>query len=141
MEGMSDQVLSFLAMIIVLIPLFCFLVSSPAFLLVPLTVPEVTQLLRGLFHAYFLVASVAGAAATVVFAVAGRPGLMLGAALIAAIAFAARRWFLRRIDAQLQLRDAGDQDAVRGLRRLHWIGMAVNLVVFAGATSMVPLIA
>jgi hypothetical protein len=138
---MSDEVLSFLAIILVMFPLFCFFVSSPAFLLVPLTIPEVTQLLRGLFHAYFLVAAIAAAVATLAFAAAGRPGLMLGTALIAAFAFAARRWFLIRIDAALQARDAGSLDAVRRLRRLHLMGMLVNLVVFAAAASMVPLIA
>jgi hypothetical protein len=138
---MSDEVLSFLAIILVMFPLFCFFISSPAFLLVPFTIPEVTQLLRGLFHAYFLVAALAAVAATLAFAVAGRPWLMLGTALIAAFAFTARRWFLRRIDAALQARDAGNADAIRGLRRLHWMGMLANLVVFVAAASMVPLIA
>jgi hypothetical protein len=138
---MPNEALSFLSIIAVLLPLFCFFLSSPVFLLVPLHVPEVARLLRGLFHAYFLVASLAAAIATVALAVAGRPGLMLGTALISALAFAARRWFLRRIDVQLRARDAGDHDAVRGLRRLHWMGMLANLVVFVGAASMVPLIA
>ena len=138
---MSDDALSYFAVIAVLFPLVCFFLSSPAFLLVPLHVPEVTQLLRGLFYAYFLVASLAAVGAAVALTVAGRPLLVVGAALIAAIAFGARRWFLTRIDAQLRARDAGSLEAVRTLRRLHWSGMLVNLVELAIVASMVPLIA
>ncbi len=137
---MSNDALALFAVTIMLLPLACFFLSSPAFLLVPLHVPEVTQLLRALFSGYFLVVALAAAVATAAFAVAGRPALALGVALIAAFAFGARRWFLRRIDAELQARDAGNGDAVRQLRRLHRHGMLVNLVELAAVASIVPLI-
>ncbi len=137
---MSNDALALFAVTIMLLPLVCFFLSSPAFLLVPLHVPEVTQLLRALFSGYFLVVALAAAVATAAFAVAGRPALALGVALIAAFAFGARRWFLRRFDAELQARDAGNGDAVRQLRRLHRHGMLVNLVELAAVASIVPLI-
>src|SRR5262249_38379529 len=119
---MSNETPAFFALVIVLVPLICFFLASPTFLLVPLHIPEVTRLLRGLFSAYFIVASFAAALATGVFAVTARPAFALGIALIAAFAFFARRWFLYRIDAELQARDAGNGHAVRELRRLHWAG-------------------
>jgi hypothetical protein len=67
--------------VIVLVPLICFFLASPTFLLVPL-------------H--------------------------------------------RRIDAELQARDAGNGGAVRELRRLHLTGMAANLVQLAAVIGMVP---
>ena len=137
---MLNETPAFFALVIVLVPLICFFLASPTFLLVPLHIPEVTRLLWGLFSAYFIIASLAAAVATSVFAAAGKPALAIGIALIAAFAFFARRWFLRRIDAELQARDAGDGDAVRELRRLHWTGMAANLVQLAVVIVMVPLV-
>jgi hypothetical protein len=122
--------------VILLFPMGFFLLSSPAFLLVKLDIPEVTQLLRGLFSVHFLMLSGAGVVGAVAFALDGRPLFAVGIGLIAAFAIWARGWFLPRMDAQLSARDAGDADAVRRLRRLHWGGMLCNailLVVFVGS--------
>jgi len=124
--------------VILLFPMGFFLLSSPAFLLVKLDIPEVTQLLRGLFSVHFLMLSIAGAIGTVVFVVAGRPLFALGSALIAAFAVWARGWFLPRMDAQLSARDAGDADAVRRLRRLHWGGMLCNALVLVAFVGTIP---
>jgi len=126
------------ATIILLFPMGFFLLSSPAFLLVKLDIPEVTQLLRGLFNAYFLMMSIAGVIGTVTYAVAGRPVFAIGIGLIAAFAVWARGWFLRQMDAQLRARDAGDSDAVRRLRRLHWGGMLSNAVQLAAIVGSIP---
>ena len=60
--------------------------------------------------------------------------------MIAAFAVLARRWFLRRMDADLDARDAGDPDAVRRLRRLHWGGMLCNAVELVTIVSSIPYI-
>ena len=117
-----------------------FFLAAPAFLLVKLDIPQVTQLLRGMFNAHFLMTSVAGAIGTVVFAVTGRPVFAIGVALIAAFAVWARRWFLQRLDAELVARDAGDADAVRKLRRLHWGGMLCNAVQLVAIVAAIPYI-
>ena len=48
-EPMPPDALALYATVILLLPMACFFLSSPTFLLVGLEVPEVTQLLRGLF--------------------------------------------------------------------------------------------
>jgi hypothetical protein len=126
------------AAIILLFPMGFFLMSAPAFLLVKLDIPEVTQLLRGLFSAYFLMVSIAGAVGTVAFAVTGRLAFAIGIGLIVAFAIWARRWFLRQMDAELRARDAGDAGAVRRLRRLHWGGMLCNAVQLALVVVSIP---
>ena len=78
------------ATIIVLFPMGFFLLSSPAFLLVKLDVPEVTQLLRGLFNAHFLMVSMIGGAAALGYALAGRWTFAVGIGLVAAFAAWAR---------------------------------------------------
>jgi hypothetical protein len=135
---MTSDAVAVAATIILLFPMGFFLLSSPAFLLVNLDIPEVTQLLRGLFNAHFFMISVAGVIGTIAFALAGRPFFTLGIGLIAAFAFWARGWFLRQMDFQLSARDSGDPRAVRRLRRLHWEGMLTNAVQLAAILSSIP---
>jgi len=137
-DRMTSDAVAMAATIILLFPMGFFLLSSPAFLLVKLDIPEVTQLLRGLFNAYFLMMSIAGVIGTVTYAVAGRPVFAIGIGLIAAFAVWARGWFLRQMDAELRARDAGDSDAVRRLRRLHWGGMLSNAVQLAAIVGSIP---
>jgi hypothetical protein len=134
---MPDAVALF-ATVILLFPMGYFLLSAPAFLLVRLDIPPVTQLLRGLFNSYFLMVTVAGVVGMVAFAMEGRLVLAIGIAVIAAFAASARRWFLQRMDAQLSARDAGDADAVRRLRRLHWGGMLWNAIQLVAVLGSIP---
>ncbi len=126
------------AIVILLFPMGYFLLASPAFLLVKLDIPQVAQLLRGMFSAHFLMTSIAGAIGVVAFAVAGRPAFAIGIGLIAAFAFWARPRFLQQWDAQLSAKDAGDTDAVRRLRRLHWGGMLSNAIQVFALVGSIP---
>jgi hypothetical protein len=132
---MPPDALALYAAVILLLPMVAFFLSSLTFLLVGLEIPEVTQLLRGLFNGYFLVMGVAGVVSTVGFAVAGRPGFAVGA-----VATLARRWFLQRIDAELQARAAGVATAVPRLRALHVKGMLANAIQLLVVVGTVPLI-
>ena len=134
---MTSDALVLYAVVIVLLPMVCFLLSAPAFLLVGLEIPEVMQLLRGIFNGYFLVMGITGAVATVLSATAGHPIFSVGLAVIAGIAIMARRWFLQHIDAELA---AGSAVATRRLRGLHVKGMLVNAVLLAAVVACVPLI-
>ena len=136
---MPDPVVLF-AMVILLTPMGYFLLAAPAFLLVKLDIPPVTQLLRGMFNSYFLILAIAGVIATLAFALEGRLAVALAIALVAAFAVSARRWFLQRLDAELSARDAGDADAVRKLRRLHWGGMLCNAVQLVAIVAAIPYI-
>jgi len=133
----TSDALVLYAVVIVLLPMVCFFLSAPAFLLVGLEIPEVMQLLRGIFNGYFLVMGITGAVATVLSATAGHPIFSVGLAVIAGIAIMARRWFLQHIDAELA---AGSAVATRRLRGLHVKGMLVNAVLLAAVVACVPLI-
>jgi hypothetical protein len=137
---MPDHVALF-ATIILLLPMMYFLLAAPAFLLVKLDIPSVAELLRATFSGYFLAVSIAAAIGTCAVAVTGRLGLAMAIGLIGALAFSSRRWFLRQMDARLGDREAGDADAVRRLRRLHWGGMASNAVQLAVVVACIPSIA
>jgi len=137
---MPPDALALYAAVILLLPMVAFFLSSLTFLLVGLEIPEVTQLLRGLFNGYFLVMGVAGGVSTVGFAVAGRPGFAVGAVAVAIFATLARRWFLQRIDAELLARAAGVTTAVPRLRALHVKGMLANAIQLLVVVGTVPLI-
>src|ERR1700716_1715876 len=129
------------ATIVLLLPMFYFLLAAPAFLLVRLDIPQVAQLLRAMFSGYFLTLTIAAAVGALAVAVEGRLVLAIGIASIAALAASSRRWFLRQMDARLSDRDAGDADAVRRLRRLHWGGMLSNAIQLAAIVASIPHIA
>ena len=137
---MPDNVALFAA-IILLLPMVYLLLAAPAFLLVKLDIRPVALLLRAMFNGYFLTLAIAGVVGTIAVAVDGRLLLALGIGLIAAVAVSSRRWFLEQMDAGLSDRDAGDADAVRRLRRLHWGGMLSNAIQLAIVVACIPYIA
>ena len=137
---MPDNVALF-ATIIVVLPMIYFLLAAPAFLLVRLDIPQVAQLLRAMFSGYFLTLAFAGTIGAIAVALAGRLVLALGIGLIAALAASSRRWFLTQMDSRLSDRDAGDADAVRRLRRLHWGGMLSNAIQLAVVVASIPYVA
>ena len=135
---MTPDAVALFATVILLLPMGYFLLAAPAFLLVKLDIRPVAVLLRGMFNAYFLALTVAGVIGTVTFAVEGRPAFVIGIGLITAFAVSARRWFLRRMDAQLDPGHAGDADAARQLRRLHWGGMLCNATQLVAIVASIP---
>lgn len=138
---MTSDAVALAAVVILLFPTGYFFLASPAFLLVKLDIPPVTQLLRGMFSIQFVMLGITGAIGTVAFALAGKLVFALGIALVAVLAIWGRGWFLQKMDAQLEARDAGDSDAVRRLRRLHWGGMLVNAVLLFAIVGSIPYIA
>ena len=137
---MPDNVALF-ATIILLLPMVYLLLAAPAFLLVKLDIRPVAQLLRAMFNGYFLTLAVAGVIGTIAVLLDGRLLLAIGIGLITAVAVSSRRWFLEQMDAGLSDRDAGDADAARRLRRLHWGGMLSNAVQLAIVVACIPYIA
>jgi hypothetical protein len=136
---MSPDVAASFALVILMAPMAYFLLASPSFLFVKLDIPPVAKLLRGMFHGYFIALAIAGVVGTVGLAVAGRPAFLIGIAVVAFAVFA-RRWFLRRIDAQLGPEPAGDGGMARGLRRLHVAGMLCNAAQFVLVVGCIPYI-
>ncbi|QIP01908.1 hypothetical protein [Bradyrhizobium symbiodeficiens] len=138
---MTPDAVAVAVMIILLFPMGYFTLASPAFLLVRLDIQPVAQLLRGMFNAHFLVMRVAAFIGTAALLLDGRLLAALGVGLLAVLAIWGRRWFMQRVDEQLSARDAGDADAPRRLRRLHWSGMLANAVLLVALLAGIPYIA
>ncbi|QOZ70879.1 hypothetical protein [Bradyrhizobium arachidis] len=138
---MTPDAVAVAVMIILLFPMGYFTLASPAFLLVKLDIQPVAQLLRGMFNAHFLVMRVAGLIGTVALLLDGRLLAALGVAMLTALAIWGRPWFMRRMDDELSARDAGDAEAPRRLRRLHWSGMLGNAALLAALLTSIPYMA
>lgn len=106
-----------------------------------LDIQPVAQLLSVMFNAHFLVMRVAGIIGTLAFPFDGRLVAATGVGLLAALAIYGRRWFMRRMDDQLSATDAGDTEALRRLRRLHWSGMLCNAVLLVALVTSIPYVA
>lgn len=136
---MSSDVAASFGLVIMMAPMAYFLLASPSFLFVKLDIPPVAQLLRGMFHGYFIALAIAGVVGTVGLAAGGRMAFLIGMGVVA-FAVLARRWFLRRIDAQLAPAPAGDGGMARRLRRLHVAGMLCNAAQFVVVVGCIPYI-
>jgi len=128
------------SMVIVLFSLLYFFMASIPFLFVPLEVPEVWQLFRGLFGVYFWLVGSTSLLATVVFAASGRIVFSAAMLLLAAMVLAVRKTVLQRIDTQQSALQSGDPTAMRRLRAIHWGGMLINIVILATVASSVRFI-
>ena len=135
---MLPDAVALAAIVILLFPMAYFLLAAPAFLLVKLDIQPVARLLRGMFNVHFLMVTIAGLIATCAFAATGRLFFAIAIGLLAAFAVWSRRWFIPRMDAELRASDAGDAEAPRRLRRLHWVGMLCNAVQVAAIVGSIP---
>ena len=135
---MTSDGMALAAIVILLFPMGYFLLAAPAFLLVKLDIQPVAQLLRGMFNVHFRMMTIAGIIGAIAFAATGRLFFAIAIGLLAAFAVWERRWFMPRMDAELRARDAGDADAPRRLRRLHWGGMLCNAVQLVAIVASIP---
>lgn len=124
------------AVVILILPMGYLLLAAPGFLFVKLDILPVARLLRMMFGAYFQVLTVAAIVGTLVFAVTGRWTFVIGVAVLASTLMA-RRWFLQRMDAQI---DTWPADVGRRLRRLHYGGMVCNAIQLAVVIVSAPYI-
>lgn len=117
-----------------------FLIASPTFLLRSFADPVVSWLFRGLLSLHFRLIAIGSALGMAAYLAAGRPLFSIGFAMIGLLAIAVRRWFLQRMDVEIGARDAGDADAIRRIRALHWRSMAYNATQFVALIALVVLV-
>lgn len=137
---MKTDAFSMAAAIIMVFPMLYFAIVTPNFFFFKFHDLTVTRVLRGLFDVYFLSVMVCCSVGMIAFAAAGRTYIAFAVAFIAALAFAARRWFLRELDAQIRARDAGDVASLGRLRRLQVGGMLYNAVHLVAVLGGIPFV-
>lgn len=133
---MPPDAAALLAVIILIVPMAYLLFAAPGFLFVKLDIPPVARLLRLMFGAYFLVLTTTAVIGAVMFAMTGPWAFVFGIGVLASTVIA-RRWFLRRMDAQI---DTWPADVGRQLRRLHYGGMLCNAIQLVVVMGSIPYI-
>jgi hypothetical protein len=133
----ADQ-LSLIGVVLPLLPIAYFFLSSLTFFLASFRDPVVTRVLRGLFNTYLIGATACFTLGALAFAAAGRLPVAAALAAAACIASLARPWFLHRIDSHIAARDSGNQTAIPRLRRLHVIGIAYNAAFLLALLTSIP---
>ena len=89
--------------------------------------PLDARFVRGFFNIYYVAAFVTATATAISYAIAGRPGLAVGAAVLALIAIVLRKKVIPKMDslgAQIQ---SNYMDAIPGFRRTHITAILINV--------------
>ncbi len=126
------------AMIVALFFTVALLVTTAYFILgsIPLLVlkhdtPLDARFVRGFFNNYYVAAVFTAGATSISYAVAGRPVLATGAAVLALLAVVLRKKVIPKMDALGAQIQSNYMDAIPGFRRTHITAIAINIVQLA----------
>ncbi len=108
-----------------------FIMGSIPLLILKHDTPVDARFVRGFFNIYYVAAIATATATAISYAFAARPGLALGAATLALVAWVLRQKIIPVMDslgAQIQ---SDDLAAIPGFRRTHRIAILINVVQLA----------
>ena len=133
------------AMIAALVFTVALLVTTAYFIMgsIPLLVlqhdtPLDARFVRAFFNVYYVAAVCTASGTAISYALAGRPALAAGAAALALLALALRRWILPAMEALGGRIDEEGAAAIAGFRKTHVTAIAINVVqLVAIVTSLV----
>ncbi len=91
--------------------------------------PLDSRFIRGLFNVYYLAIMVTAAVGALFYALSERSSIALALVCVAGLGFAARDWFVSRMDTLRSTMTADDRAAIRKFRQLHVGGMLLNVVL------------
>jgi len=124
---MLPVVIALIATVILLVWMGFFMMGSLPLLVLKHDTPLDSRFIRGLFNVYYVAVMLTASAAALSYAWSGKPAFAIGMALIAALAFALRRWIIiPRMDLlRHTIPDTGT--SIFRFRRLHVAGMMLNM--------------
>ncbi len=108
-----------------------FMMGSLPLLILKHDTPLDSRFIRGLFNVYYLALMPTATVGASSYALAGRPGIALALGCVAMLGFAARHWFVGRMDTLRSTMTADDAVAIARFRRLHVAGMLLNVLTLA----------
>lgn len=113
--------------VLLLMSLAFFALGSIPLLILKHDAPMDSRVIRQVFHYGYRLVAIMAIAATLAFALAGRPVLSACLACIALLAVVLHRVMLTRMDALRTTMHDGDRVAISRFRKLHVTGIALNL--------------
>ncbi|HVE53926.1 MAG TPA: hypothetical protein VNB23_11145 [Ramlibacter sp.] len=136
---MLTTVAPFATLVLLLVWMGFFMLGSLPLMILKHDTPLDARFIRGLFDVYYKAVLVAATAGILAHGLARRPAttaLMVG---IAVIAFWSRRTILPRMDNLRATMTPTDDAGIRQFRRLHAVGMALNVVQLLAVCAVLPL--
>lgn len=122
-------ILALISAVVLLVWMGFFMMGSLPLLVLKHDTPLDSRFIRGLFNLYYMAIMATGMVGAASAAIAGRAAAALGLGVVAAIGFAGRHWFVARMDLVRSTMTADDSLAIRKFRRLHIVGMLLNVLL------------
>jgi hypothetical protein len=124
-------ILALISAVVLLVWMGFFMMGSLPLLVLKHDTPLDSRFIRGLFNLYYVAIMATGIVGAASAAIAGRAAVALGLGFVAAIGFAGRHWFVGRMDLVRSAMTADNSSAIRKFRRLHIVGMLLNVLLLA----------
>lgn len=121
--------LALIATVVLLVWMGFFMMGSLPLLVLKHETPLDAGFIRGLFNVYYMAVIATAAVGALSYALAGRIGLALAFGCTAGLGLAGRRGIVGRMDRVRSTMTAHDASAIRQFRRLHVIGMLLNVTL------------
>lgn len=137
---MLDTILPIATLVLLLVWMGFFMLGSLPLLVLKHDVPMDARFIRGFFDVNYKAVMVVASVATLSHAIAGRTitaGMLLGVVLIA---WRCSRAILPRMDRLRATMTPTDAAAIREFRRLHMLGMGLNVAQLAVICGTLPIV-
>lgn len=130
----------FASLVILLVWMGFFMLGSLPLMVLKHDTPLDARFIRGLFDVYYKAVMVTGAVATLAHALAGRWITAAELAAVVLVAWASSRAILSRMDMLRATMTPSDAAGIRSFRRLHGLGMVLNVVQLVAICASLPLV-
>ena len=130
----------FVTLVLLLVWMGFFMLGSLPLMILKHDTPLDARFIRGLFDVYYKAVIVVAAAGTLAYAVAGRPVMTTALASVGVVALASRRGILSRMDRLRATMTPDDHARIRRFRRLHVLGMGLNVAQLAALCVALPFV-
>jgi hypothetical protein len=128
----------FATLVLLLVWMGFFMLGSLPLMILKHDTPLDARFIRGLFDVYYKAVIVVAGAGMLVHALAQRPATTALMAVVVAIAFASRRTILFAMDRLRITMHENDTAGIRRFRRLHVLGMVLNVTQLLAICASLP---
>jgi hypothetical protein len=135
---MFTTIAPFVTLVLLLVWMGFFMLGSLPLMILKHDTPLDARFIRGLFDVYYKAVMVVAGAGTLTHALAQRPVTTVGMAVVGAVAFYSRRAILSRMDRLRLTMTATDTPGIRRFRRLHVLGMSLNVTQLVLICASLP---
>lgn len=124
-------IVALISTVVLLVWMGFFMMGSLPLIILKHDTPVDSYFIRGLFNVYYVAIMATGTVGALSSALAERPAIALALSCVAGIGFAGRYWFVSRMDMVRSTITADDSSAIWRFRRLHIVGMLLNVALLA----------